>query len=158
MRTQRHNAMNNKNHVCVHGFDGRRSGVSPLWACVWGQIVRNNAARRRVYGCCERSQNRFTGRVAMLLTALVVLATCLGCGNGRFPIQGEVTFDGKAVEDGTISFEPADGKGSTTGGKIAAGNTNSLVMRPRWPARRSFAFSRCERPAKKLLLNSPPAP
>ena len=68
------------------------------------------------------NKNRFTSRAAMLLTALVVLAICPACGGpGRIPVQGEVTFDGKAVEEGTISFEPAEGKGSSTGGKIVSG-------------------------------------
>lgn len=61
------------------------------------------------------------GQTALLLAVLAVLATCPACSSGRIPIQGEVTFNGKAVEDGTISLEPADGQGSTTGGKITAG-------------------------------------
>jgi hypothetical protein len=61
------------------------------------------------------------GRTALLVAVLAVLATCPACGSGRVPIQGEVTFNGKAIEDGTISLEPADGQGSTTGGKIAGG-------------------------------------
>lgn len=56
-----------------------------------------------------------------LLAAIAVAAICPGCDRGRFPIQGEVSFNGKPVEEGTISFEPADGKGPTTGGTIAAG-------------------------------------
>ena len=55
---------------------------------------------------------------AILCCILLFLA---GCGSGRFPVAGEVTFDGKPVEQGTISFEPADGKGPTTGGKILGG-------------------------------------
>lgn len=55
------------------------------------------------------------------LTALW-LATCAGCGGrGLVPVEGNVTFDGTAVESGTIVFEPADGKGATAGGSIEAG-------------------------------------
>jgi len=57
---------------------------------------------------------------------LCVIPCCIllflaGCGSGRFPVAGEVTYDGKPVAEGTISFEPADGKGPTTGGKISGG-------------------------------------
>jgi hypothetical protein len=56
-----------------------------------------------------------------VLTVAVVLTVCPGCGDGRIPIQGEITFHGQPVEAGTISLEPADGKGPTTGGPIVAG-------------------------------------
>lgn len=58
-----------------------------------------------------------------LWVAIAVLAFSPGCGRERLavPIQGEVTFNGKPVEEGTISLEPADGKGVTTGGKIVDG-------------------------------------
>jgi len=59
-----------------------------------------------------------TLRMTLTIGVLMLLA---GCGSGRFPVTGEVTFDGKPVEEGTISFEPADGKGPTTGGKIVGG-------------------------------------
>jgi hypothetical protein len=53
--------------------------------------------------------------------AAVVLAVLAGCGSGRLPVHGDVTFDGKPVDLGTISFEPADGQGRATGGKIMDG-------------------------------------
>lgn len=56
-----------------------------------------------------------------LVASLLPLMLCSGCDRGRPPVYGEVTFDGKPVEDGTITFEPADGQGPATGGKIAAG-------------------------------------
>jgi len=46
----------------------------------------------------------------------------LGCGgSGMTKVDGAVTLDGKPLEDGSISFEPADGKGPTAGGTIEAG-------------------------------------
>lgn len=50
-----------------------------------------------------------------------VLALTLLSGCGRQPVSGEVTWDGKPVVNGVISFEPADGHGPTTGGKIRDG-------------------------------------
>ena len=57
-------------------------------------------------------------RVTLVLMALALLT---GCGTKRFPVTGDVSFDGKPVEEGTISFEPSDGNGPTTGGKIIGG-------------------------------------
>jgi len=36
-------------------------------------------------------------------------------------VQGEVTLDGEKIEEGVIAFEPVDGAGPTTGGKIEHG-------------------------------------
>lgn len=68
-----------------------------------------------------RATSRLGSQAAKLLAATLVLAICPACSNGRVPVQGEVTFNGKAVDDGTISFEPVDGNGPTAGGKIMAG-------------------------------------
>jgi hypothetical protein len=54
----------------------------------------------------------------LALAAMVFLA---GCGDNRIPIRGIVTFDGKPVDEGSISLEPMDGQGATTGGKIVGG-------------------------------------
>jgi hypothetical protein len=53
--------------------------------------------------------------------ACVAVLTVSGCGSGKIPVNGEVQFAGKAVEEGMIMFEPADGKGPTTGGTITDG-------------------------------------
>jgi hypothetical protein len=54
-----------------------------------------------------------------LACALTWLAA--GCGAPEVRIEGAVTFDGEPVPEGSISFEPADGRGTVTGGPIAAG-------------------------------------
>src|SRR5215472_8383521 len=56
-----------------------------------------------------------------LLWACAVALTASGCGSGKVPVNGSVLFAGKPVEEGMIAFEPADGKGPTTGGKIEEG-------------------------------------
>jgi len=45
----------------------------------------------------------------------------VGCNGGKMALKGEVTFNGQPVPEGSISFEPADGKGPVTGGIISAG-------------------------------------
>jgi hypothetical protein len=54
-----------------------------------------------------------------LASAAVVLVT--GCGDGRVRVSGTVMYEGKPLELGIISFEPADGVGPTTGGPITDG-------------------------------------
>lgn len=46
---------------------------------------------------------------------------CAGCGSGLVTVEGNVTFDGQPVAEGTIVFEPADGAGPTASGEIADG-------------------------------------
>jgi hypothetical protein len=55
------------------------------------------------------------------MIGVIVAVALAGCNNGRSPIEGAVTFDGKPVEEGVISLEPTDGQGPTTGGKIVDG-------------------------------------
>src|SRR5262249_9400709 len=61
-------------------------------------------------------------RCRLLVWLGAVALTASGCGSGKVPVSGSVLFAGKPVEEGMITFEPADGKGSTTGGPVADGN------------------------------------
>lgn len=52
------------------------------------------------------------------------LATCFGCGNSAiktYRVTGSVTWNGEPVQDGNISFSPADGDGLPQTGKIVDG-------------------------------------
>ena len=55
---------------------------------------------------------------------LLLLLVSIGCGgSNRAAVTGQVTLNGRAVEDGTISFIPAAGTtGSPAWGEIKAGN------------------------------------
>ena len=52
---------------------------------------------------------------------VALLGMCAGCGSKLATVQGNVTFDGKPVEQGSIVFEPADGAGPVAGGTIEKG-------------------------------------
>lgn len=83
-----------------------------------------------------------------LAVLVMLLAACLGCHHGPFPVSGEVTFDGNPVDEGTISFEPADGIGSATGGKITAGKyalTDKAAPQPGKKIVRIFAVRKTGR-------------
>src|SRR5437660_1614514 len=56
---------------------------------------------------------------AVLLLTVIFLS---GCGDKRVPVKGTVTLDGKPVAEGSITFQPADGVGPGTGGKIKDGH------------------------------------
>ena len=54
--------------------------------------------------------------------SIILLSLCLGCGREEIHIAGNVTFDGKPLEEGTIEFIPIEGTaGPSTGGSIRAG-------------------------------------
>jgi hypothetical protein len=54
---------------------------------------------------------------------------CFGCGAGNSDVHGKVTFAGKPVNIGTISFLPAEGHGPTNAAKIIDGNYSIRVLR-----------------------------
>lgn len=89
--------------------------------------------------------------------AVLTLLVCVGCGNGRYPIAGEVTFDGKPVESGTIVFEPADGQGPTTGGKIKDGKYALTDNAAPLPGKKKVRIS-AGRKTGRLIPAGPPAP
>jgi hypothetical protein len=52
--------------------------------------------------------------------AVVLLPLLLGCG-GALSVSGTVTYDGKPIADGQISFLPLGGKGTPAGAPIVGG-------------------------------------
>ncbi|MDR1485009.1 MAG: hypothetical protein LBT09_09320 [Planctomycetaceae bacterium] len=63
---------------------------------------------------------------------LILLFVCLcltGCGNanGRITISGNVTFDSKPLESGSIQFFPANDNGITAGGNIKSGKFTTFI-------------------------------
>ncbi len=67
------------------------------------------------------SRNSISRRTIGLL-AIILAASC-GCGDGptTFEVSGTVTFDGKPVERGEISFVSVEPSGAPDGGVIADG-------------------------------------
>jgi hypothetical protein len=69
-----------------------------------------------------------------VLTAAVTLAVAAGllagCGSSLATCSGEVTYDGKPVGDGYITFTPADGKGKDAGGPISGGRYQVTGLPP----------------------------
>jgi len=64
--------------------------------------------------------------LAVIAALGISIAPCVGCGKGdglnRASVEGKVTLDGTAVEQGSIAFLPTgDTKGPTAGGTIEKG-------------------------------------
>ncbi len=59
------------------------------------------------------------GHPGSILFILIFLLPA--CGSNLSSVNGDVTYEGKPVEKGRISFSPADGKGPSAGGAITHG-------------------------------------
>jgi hypothetical protein len=62
--------------------------------------------------------------LSMKALAIIALISLSGCGSDkqRFPIEGEITFNGQAVKEGSIQFHPlAPSEGFLEGAIIQAG-------------------------------------
>jgi hypothetical protein len=64
-----------------------------------------------------------------LVCCTVLMASLVGCGrgDGLMAISGTVSYDGKPLEKGVISFVPADGKGPTAASPISDGKYSVKV-------------------------------
>jgi hypothetical protein len=57
----------------------------------------------------------------------ILLLVLAGCGSSEVPVHGTVTANGKPIEDGFISFQPADDQNSTYGAPIQDGKYRARV-------------------------------
>src|SRR5437762_3528952 len=63
-----------------------------------------------------------TMRNAWRVAGFLVVLCATGCGQDKMRVWGEVTFEDKPIETGTIEFLPRDGTpGPSTGGVIKEG-------------------------------------
>jgi hypothetical protein len=72
-------------------------------------------------------------RIRVLAAAVTLVAAAgflSGCGSSTATVTGEVTYDGKPVGDGYITFTPTDGKGKDAGGPISAGSYRVAGLPP----------------------------
>jgi hypothetical protein len=82
-------------------------------------------------------------------------ALAAGCGESNVgDVAGTVTVDGTPVDEGSITFTPADGQGQTAGGPIKAGKYAVRVP----PGRMKVSISAPKAIGKKKLYNTPNSP
>src|SRR5262245_23236402 len=92
-----------------------------------------------------------------VLLVMGLLLTSVGCGDVKVRVRGTVTFAGKPVDRGVISFDPADGKGSNTGGEIVDGQFDLSGAAAATPGKKIVRI-RAFRPSGRKIESGPPAP
>ena len=55
------------------------------------------------------------------LFIMACLLVCVGCGSDQVVVEGTVNYNGQPVEEGTIVFGTADGRGGSASAPIEAG-------------------------------------
>lgn len=66
----------------------------------------------------------------LVLVTLLSSVSLLGCGEAKDPVYkvtGKVTYDGTPIENGSIVFDPADGKGVSAMAGITNGEISGEV-------------------------------
>jgi hypothetical protein len=60
-------------------------------------------------------------RYRVITLAAVLACPAAGCGSGLVTVTGTVTLDGKPADEGSVSFQPADGNGPSGGCSVKDG-------------------------------------
>lgn len=66
----------------------------------------------------------------LVLLALCVISTLVGCGGSTGSVQGSVSYEGTPIQKGMITFTPVDGKGSIVGCNIENGKYSATGVTP----------------------------
>ncbi|MFM8274072.1 MAG: hypothetical protein ACKODX_17325 [Gemmata sp.] len=93
-------------------------------------------------------------RCAALFVAVAALVAGCGGGDAWGDVSGTVSYDGTPVEDGAISFIPADGKGQGGGGTIKDGKYAAKVS----VGNMKVQVSGSKVVSKKKVYNTPDSP
>jgi hypothetical protein len=92
-------------------------------------------------------------RAATFALLLVLLHGCSGSSTTS-EVRGKVSYDGTAIEKGTISFFPLDGQGQPQGGEIKDGAYSVRMM----PGTMEVRISMPGKAHQKKLYNTPDSP
>ena len=100
---------------------------------------------------------QLTDRWHGILPLAVAMAVCVGCGARGISVEGNITWNGKPAESGTIDFAPIDGQGRSAGGAIENGkyrlSSDSAVA----PGKKSVNIFVVRKTGKKIE-SGPPSP
>ena len=96
-----------------------------------------------------------TGRNVAACGAIVLLILTSGCGPGGVTVRGEVAVDGKPLDEGTISFKPADGVGPSMGGAIAMGRYNVSLEAPNAAGPKTVTITGIRRTGRQIPAGPP---
>lgn len=65
--------------------------------------------------------------MVMLIAAAYAVTCGVGCGSPTAIVHGHVTYQGRPVDNGQITFTPSDGRGPITGAAIIKGKYRAVV-------------------------------
>jgi hypothetical protein len=93
-----------------------------------------------------------TARFVYLSAVIAILAVVIsGCGGPRGAVSGTVTVDGTPIENGTITFDPEDGKGKgKTAAEIVGGKYELPADRGPLPGKYKVEFTSQKKTGNKL--------
>ena len=94
------------------------------------------------------------GLCSLVCTTILM---CSGCGDGKVVVRGMITVDGQPIDEGSISLEPADAQGPTTGGMIKAGKYELAGNAAVVPGKKIVRIVGL-RQTGKMIPAGPPAP
>jgi hypothetical protein len=92
-----------------------------------------------------------------LWSALAGVVLLAGCGTDLITAEGNVVWDGKPVENGTISFAPSDSMGPTIGGGIKDGKYRLEGEGGVTPGKKTVIITAARQTGKQIEVG-PPAP
>ncbi len=81
-----------------------------------------------------------------------------GCGKKLITVEGNVTWQGKAVESGSISFAPQDGNGPTLGGGIKDGKYRLQGEGGVTPGKKTVTITAVRKTGKQVEAGPPEPP
>ncbi len=85
-------------------------------------------------------------------------ALLVGCDDGKVEIRGLVQYEEKPLEEGMITFEPADGKGPSTGEMIANGKYELTGDKRAMPGDKIVRIVGMRATGRKVPAGSPSPP
>lgn len=93
----------------------------------------------------------------VLATGGLLVLAC-GCGTKLTSVEGNITWDGKPVESGAISFAPADGAGPAIGGEVKDGKYQLVGERGATPGKKTVTITAVRKTGKKIAAGPPEPP
>lgn len=90
-------------------------------------------------------------------TWIALILLLVGCDKGSAPLVGEVTYDGKPLESGSIVFMPNDGVGPSRGTTISAGKFQLDSSQTLLPGKKIIQVSGAVKTGRQIEA-PPPSP
>lgn len=98
-----------------------------------------------------------SGKAFYSLSMVTLLVFC-GCGKSSVVVEGDVTWKGEPVQEGSIVMEPVDGRGPTVGGVIRDGKYRLAGESGVQPGEKIVRITGIRKTGKKIEAGPPQPP